>query len=93
MERPETLAKLRRTPDLSGNRKVVNMKLDTIALALVLIFAVLWLVTFVTGLLAAIPFGILGLIPVAIVLALLVEVIRQRRANTEDDYYDKNVDQ
>ena len=69
------------------------MKLDTIALALVVIFAVLWLVTFVTGLLAAIPFGILGLIPVAIVLALLVEVIRQRRANTEDDYYDKNVDQ
>ena len=69
------------------------MKLDTIALALVAIFAVLWLVTFVTGLLAAIPFGVIGLIPVAIVLALLIEVIRQRRANTEDDYYDKNVDQ
>ena len=68
------------------------MKLDTIALALVAIFAVLWLVTFVTGLLAAIPFGVIGLIPVAIVLALLIEVIRQRRANTEDDYYDKNVD-
>lgn len=69
------------------------MKLDTIALALVVIFAALWLVTFVTGLLAAIPFGVLGLIPVAILLALLVEVIRQRRANKEDDYYDKHVDQ
>ena len=68
------------------------MKLDTIALALVVIFAALWLITFVTGLLAAIPFGVLGLIPVAILLALLVEVIRQRRANTEDDYYDKHVD-
>ena len=69
------------------------MKLDTIALALVVIFAALWLITFVTGLLAAIPFGVLGLIPVAILLALLVEVIRQRRANAEDDYYDKHVDQ
>ena len=69
------------------------MKLDTIALALVVIFAVLWLITFVTGLLAAIPFGVLGLIPVAILLALLVEIIRQRRANKEDDYYDKHVDQ
>ncbi|MBU1175458.1 MAG: hypothetical protein KKH72_08640 [Alphaproteobacteria bacterium] len=68
------------------------MKLDTVALALVVIFAVLWLATLVTGLLAAIPFGVVGLIPVAIVLALLVEIIRQRRANKEDDYYSKNVD-
>jgi hypothetical protein len=68
------------------------MKLETAALALVVIFAVLWLGTLVTGLLAAVPFGVIGLIPVAIVLALLVEVIRQRLANKEDDYYDKNVD-
>jgi membrane protein implicated in regulation of membrane protease activity len=68
------------------------MKLETIALALVVIFAALWLGTFVTGLLTAIPYGVFGLIPVAIVLALLVEVIRQRLANKEDDYYDKNVD-
>ena len=68
------------------------MKLDTVALALAIIFAVLWLGTFTTGLLAAIPYGVFGLIPVAIVLALLVEVIRQRLANKEDDYYDKHVD-
>lgn len=68
------------------------MKLETIALALVVIFAALWLGTFLTGLIAAVPFGVLGLIPVAIVLALLVEVIRQRLANKEDDYYSKHVD-
>lgn len=68
------------------------MKLETVALALVVIFGALWLFTFVTGLLIAIPFGVLGLVPIAIVLALLVEVIRQRLNNKEDDYYDKNVD-
>ena len=68
------------------------MKLDTIALALAVIFAILWLATLTTGLLASIPFGVLGLVPVAIVLALLVEIIRQRRANKEDDYYSKNID-
>ena len=69
------------------------MKLETIALALVVIYAVLWVGAAVTGLMAAVPFGFLGLIPLAIFLALLVEVIRQRRANKEDDYYSKNVDQ
>ena len=68
------------------------MKLETIALALVIIFAALWLITFVTGLLTAIPYGVIGLIPIAILLALLVEVIRQRLNNKEDDYYDKHID-
>ncbi len=68
------------------------MKLETIALALVVIFAILWLGTFLTGVIAVVPYGVLGLIPVAIILALLVEVIRQRLANKEDDYYAKHVD-
>lgn len=68
------------------------MKLEIIALVLAVAFAGLWLIAFVTGVLAAIPFGIFGLVPVAILLALLVEVIRQRLANKEDDYYDKHVE-
>ncbi len=68
------------------------MKLETLALALAVIFALLWLVSVTTGLVASVPFGWLGLIPIAIILALLVEIIRQRLANKEDDYYDRNVD-
>ena len=68
------------------------MKLETIALAVVIIFALLWLGTFLTGLIVGIPYGVLGLIPVAILLGLLVEVIRQRLNHTEHDYYSKNVD-
>lgn len=69
------------------------MRLDTFALALVVVFALLWLVTAVTGLIVAVPFGLLGLIPIAVLLSLLAAVIHQRLHNKEDDYYDKHVDQ
>lgn len=69
------------------------MRLDAIALIIVIIFALLWLAVAVTGIIAAVPFGILGLIPLAVILGLLIVVIYQRLNNAEDDYYDKNVDQ
>ncbi|WP_332714207.1 hypothetical protein [Pelagibacterium mangrovi] len=68
------------------------MRLDAIALAIVIVFALLWLGVTVTGIIAAVPFGVLGLVPIAIVIGLLVVVIYQRLSNAEDDYYDKNVD-
>ena len=68
------------------------MRLDAIALAIVIVFAFLWLGVTVTGILAAVPFGVLGLVPVAVVLGLLAVVVYQRLNNAEDDYYDKNVD-
>ena len=68
------------------------MRLDAIALVIVVIFALLWLGVAAAGIVAAVPFGVLGLIPLAIILGLLVTVIYQRLHNTEDDYYDKNVD-
>lgn len=69
------------------------MRLDTIALVIIIIFGVLWLAIWITGLLTAIPFGIFGLGLIAIALALLIMVIYQRLTNAEDDYYDKNIDQ
>jgi predicted membrane chloride channel (bestrophin family) len=68
------------------------MRLDTLALAAIVIFAVLWLVTAVTGLMVAVPFGVLGLIPIALVIGFLAVVIYQRVTNAEDNHYDKNVD-
>ncbi|WP_029040029.1 hypothetical protein [Cucumibacter marinus] len=68
------------------------MKLDTLVLAVIAIFAVLWVVTAVTGLLTAVPYGWLGLIPIALVVGLVVTVIYQRVTNKEDNYYTKNVD-
>lgn len=68
------------------------MKLDQIALAMVVIFALAWVLTTITGLLIAVPFGVFGLIPIAIVGGIIVTIIVQRLNNKEDDYYDKNVD-
>lgn len=68
------------------------MKLDTLVLAMVVVFVVLWLGAAVTGLMTAVPFGWLGLIPIALVGGVVVTVIYQRLTNKEDDYYEKNVD-
>ncbi len=68
------------------------MKLDQIILVLVIIVAVIWVGTMVAGMVAMTPWGLLGLIPLAIVLAILGRVIYQRLNNAEDDYYEKNVD-
>ena len=39
-----------------------------------------------------VPWGWLGLIPLALIVGLLAAVIWQRINNKEDDYYDRNVD-
>lgn len=54
--------------------------------------AALWLVAIITGMIAAMPFGILGLAGIFAIGLLLAKVLRERLANKEDDYYDKNVD-
>lgn len=68
------------------------MRLDMVALIVVIIFGVLWLGISLAGIVVAMPFGLLALVPIAIALGLLVVVIQQRLRNKEDDYYDKNVD-
>ena len=68
------------------------MKLESIVLAVVIVAAVIYLGVWVTGLIAFVPFGWLGLIPLGMVVGLLAVVIWQRLTNKEDDYYDRNVD-
>lgn len=69
------------------------MRLDSVVLAIVIVFGVLWLGVTLTGFALAVPFGVLGLVPIAVVLGLLAVVVYQRVTNKEDDHYDKNVDQ
>ncbi|MGD8417268.1 MAG: hypothetical protein PVH91_09440 [Pseudomonadales bacterium] len=51
-----------------------------------------YVVAMLVGLVAAFPFGLIGFVALVGVGALLIKVIRERRANTEDDYYSKTVD-
>ncbi|VAW17107.1 hypothetical protein MNBD_ALPHA12-189 [hydrothermal vent metagenome] len=68
------------------------MKLDQIILVLVIIVALTWIISVAAGMIAMMPWGLLGLIPLAIVIAIIGRVIYERLNNAEDDYYEKNVD-
>lgn len=67
------------------------MKLDQIALILVIVAAVAYLLMISFGLIVALPIAWPLLILVAIGLFLVIRVIRDRLNNAEDDYYEKNV--
>jgi len=54
--------------------------------------ALLWIVGMVAGAIAALPYGLVGLLAFVGVGALLIKVIRERLKNKEDDYYSNNVD-
>ena len=70
------------------------MKLDTIVLIIVAIGAAAYFFALLAGAIVASAFGI-G-IPFVIILLvglwIVVRVINERRANAEDDYYEKNVE-
>jgi len=68
------------------------MKLDQIALVFIIILALIWLGTVVAGMIALMPWGLLGVVPLVLILGILGRVIYQRQHNAEDDYYEKNVD-
>lgn len=67
------------------------MKLDRIALALVVVAAIAYLGLLAVGLVAALPYAWPLLLMAAAGLYLLVRVIRDRMNNDEDDWYEKNV--
>ena len=67
--------------------------LEKVAYALLGFVSLLYLAVMVAGLVAAFPWGIVGLIAIVGIGLLLIKVIRERMRNSEDNYYSKNVDQ
>jgi hypothetical protein len=67
--------------------------LEKIAYALLGFVSLLYLAVMVAGLVAAFPWGIVGLIAIVGIGLLLIKVIRERIRNSEDNYYSKNIDQ
>lgn len=70
------------------------MKLDTLLLVLAIVGGVPYFGAIIFGLFIATPAGIAVplLIVVAIIGYVLWRVIAERRANAEDDYYERNVE-
>ena len=67
--------------------------LEKVAYALLGFVSLLYLAVMVAGLIAALPWGIVGLVVIVGFGLLLIKVIRERIRNSEDNYYSKNVDQ
>jgi len=66
--------------------------LEKIAYTLLGFVSLLYVVVMVAGLVAAFPWGIVGLIAM-VGIGVLIKVIRERIRNSEDNCYSKNVDQ
>ncbi|MEM8767877.1 MAG: hypothetical protein AAGE43_10560 [Pseudomonadota bacterium] len=56
------------------------------------IVALCYLAAMFIGMVAAFPLGLIGLIALVGIGLLLIKVIKERLANTEDDHYSRNVD-
>lgn len=60
--------------------------------SLLSIIAVVYLIAMFVGMIAAFPFGLLGLLLMAGIGVLLVKVVKERMRNKEDDYYSREID-
>lgn len=54
--------------------------------------AAAWLLAILLGMIAMLPFGLLGLVAIAGLGFLFLKVLSERMANREDDHYEKEVD-
>ena len=66
--------------------------MEKLGYAILIVLAVLWIGAFVAGMIAALPYGLAGLAALAGIAILFAKVVRDRSANSEDDYYAKNVE-
>ena len=57
------------------------------------IVALIWIIALFIGLIAAFPYGIIGLIAIIGLGFLFAKVIKDRLENKEDDHYSDNVEQ
>jgi hypothetical protein len=66
--------------------------METLAYAILLVVAILWLIGIIAGMVAAFPFGIIGLVVIFAIGLLFIKVLKQRLESKEDDYYSKKVE-
>lgn len=57
------------------------------------IVALIWIIALFIGMIAAFPYGLIGLIAIIGLGFLFAKVIKDRMENKEDDHYSDNVEQ
>jgi hypothetical protein len=66
--------------------------MESLAYILLAVVAIVWFIAMIVGMIAAFPFGIVGLIAIVGIGLLFLKVVRDRLANKDDDYYSNNVE-
>jgi len=66
--------------------------MEKIGYILLAIVAVCWLIAMLFGMIAAFPFGIVGLLAIIGVGFLFAKVVKDRLSSKEDNHYSKNVE-
>ncbi|MFC1834904.1 hypothetical protein ACFL2Q_09240 [Thermodesulfobacteriota bacterium] len=66
--------------------------MEKLAYGILLIVTIGWLVLMVVGMVAAYPFGIVGLFVLAAFGLLFYKVLSERLTSKEDEYYSKTVE-
>jgi len=66
--------------------------MEIIGYILLGIATVCWTIAIIIGMVAAFPYGLVGLIAILGIGFLFVKVIKDRLENKEDDHYSKTVD-
>lgn len=76
----------------AGHPASLETIMEKAGYALLLIVAAAWLVAMIVGMVAAFPFGLLGLVALVGIGLLLIKVFREHLTSKEDRYYSKNID-
>ncbi len=67
-------------------------KFEKTGYCLLAVIAVLYLAALLIGMVAAFPYGLVGIVLIVGIGVLFIKVIKERLQNKEDDYYSKKVD-
>ena len=66
--------------------------MEIIGYVLLAIVAIIWLFAMIGGMIAAFPYGIIGLIALVGIGFLFIKVLADRLSSKEDDHYSQTVD-
>jgi hypothetical protein len=67
--------------------------MEYIGYVFLIIVALIWIIALFIGLIAAFPYGLIGLVAIIGLGFLFAKVIKDRLENKEDDHYSDNVEQ
>ena len=66
--------------------------METAGYMILLAVAILWLLGMIIGMVAAFPYGLIGIVVLLGIGLLFAHVVKTRRESADDEYYSKHID-